>query len=446
MEKVSNYWLKSGAITLIERVGTLVIGVFTFVLLARNLTKSEYGEWMLYLSVCGFVEVLRRGLLKVPLIKTTNEETTYSTSQIQGTNLFLNVILGFSMAFFLFLFRDLIAKVWGGSHLDLLFEVYFWGFLVHTLYAHSDFIQAAKLRFMGSALSSLTEKGVLLTGIVLMAYQPELVSQCNRLLLLAYLHLLGVFLGFLVNLIFIHDLIFKLAKPMKMLIMNQLNYGKYTLGTNMGAILLRNIDTWMIGIMLNPAAVAIYNVAIRLSNLFETPTMALAQIMLPKAVQNIKKEGKPAFKRMYESSVAVVLLFSIPLILVISIFAPQLVLLLAGEGYSEAVDVLRISIALGLVIPFSKQMGIMLDADGKANVNMRFVFRNALINTLLNGLAIYYFGVIGAAAATLCSFMLSSILEQRYLKKEYEVSLRGVFKQLREWTIEAPKLLFRRLR
>src|SRR5690606_16360799 len=103
-----------------------------------------------------------------------------------------------------------------------------------------------------------------------------------------------------------------------------LAYGKYTLGTNLGAILLRNIDTWMIGWMMNPGAVATYNVAMRVANLFETPTQALAQILFPKAIQEIRKEGSGAFKRLYERSVALILLPTIPFTLFVLLFSESI--------------------------------------------------------------------------------------------------------------------------
>src|SRR5690606_29707012 len=118
---------------------------------------------------------------------------------------------------------------------------------------------------------------------------------------------------------------------------------------------------WMIGWMMNPGAVATYNVAMRVANLFETPTQALAQILFPKAIQEIRKEGSGAFKRLYERSVALILLPTIPFTLFVLLFSESIIDLLAGKGYQGSAEVLMLTMLFGLLIPFNKQMGILMD-------------------------------------------------------------------------------------
>jgi O-antigen/teichoic acid export membrane protein len=204
------------------------------------------------------------------------------------------------------------------------------------------------------------------------------------------------------------------------------SYGKYTLGTNLSAVLMRNIDIWMIGWYLTPAAVAVYNVAIRIANLFEVPSMALASILFPEAVRRAEAEGDVAMKSLYEKSVAVILLFSVPFAIFVIIFSNEIVALLAGAEYAEAGIILNITMLYGLLIPFNKQMGVVLDAVGKAKKNMFFVMRNAIINTILNILLIPYIGVMGAALATLSSMIIVLLLNQVYLYKNFEISLKNI--------------------
>lgn len=427
-EGMKAYWLKSGFFTLLERGTSLLFGVGTFALLARSLPKEAYGTWMLYLSVYSFVEVARIGLIKNPLIRSAHEKGQ-SFAVVQSTALAINLITGVLVAIVLYLSRFAIAAMWGAPELAALFEVYAFGFVLFSIYSHLDFIQAANMNFRGPSLAIISEK-MLFFGGALYVFFYEGSFPVVRL---AWFHLASVSLGILVSLFWGLRYMRLLRSPKKDVALSLLGYGRYTLGTNLGAILLRNIDTWMIGWLMTPTAVATYNVAMRVANLFETPTQALAQILFPKAIQDIKKEGIPAFKRLYERSVALLLLPTIPFTLIVLAFAGPIVLLLAGPGYDDSAPVLMVTMLFGLLIPFNKQLGILMDANGQARTNMLFVFRNALVNTLLNLVFIYHYGVVGAAVATLLTFVISLFIEQRYAKRHYGIEFINIFREMGGW-------------
>ncbi|MBI1222760.1 MAG: oligosaccharide flippase family protein [Bacteroidetes bacterium] len=423
-----SYWLKSGFFTLAERGSSLLLGVGTFMMLARALPKESYGTWMLYLSVYSFIEVARIGLLKNPLIRAA-QESGNSFAKTQSTALVINLISGLLVALVLYISRGAIAASWGASGLVGLLEVYAYGFILFSLYSHLDFIQAANMNFRGPSLAIIGEKLVFFSGAAYLFFSQTILPMH----FLAYMHLASIAVGILVSLSHGWKYLRLWRKPESKLAASMLAYGKYTLGTNLGAILLRNIDTWMIGWLMNPAAVATYNVAMRVANLFETPTQALAQILFPKAIQEIKKEGSSAFKRLYEKSVALILIPTIPFTLFVLIFASPIVDLLAGKGYTGSAEVLMLTMLFGLLIPFNKQLGILMDADGKARTNMLFVLRNAIINTLINFTLIHEYGVMGAAMATLLTFVLSLFIEQRYAKRHYGVQFIGIFREMKNW-------------
>jgi len=413
---------------MLERGSSLLFGVGTFMLLARGLSKEVYGTWMLYLSVYSFVEVARIGLLKNPLIRSSHQKGQ-SFARVQSTAFVLNLIAGALVAALLYFTRQGIADSWGAPGLVDLFGVYAYGFILFSLYSHLDFIQAANMNFRGPSLAIITEKMVFFGGALYLFFSKEELP----IVFLAYLHLASVSVGVCVSLFWGRRYFFLMKKPELQIAGDLLSYGRYTLGTNLGAILLRNIDTWMIGWLLNPAAVATYNVAMRVANLFETPTQALAQILFPKAIQDIKKEGSTAFKRLYEKSVALILIPTIPFTLAVLLFSSPIIDLLAGKGYTGSADVLMLTMLFGLLVPFNKQLGILMDADGNAKTNMLFVFRNAIINTILNFALIYNYGVIGAASATLLTFVISLFIEQRYARKHYGVSFLNIFVEMKAW-------------
>jgi len=383
---------------------------------------------MLYLSVYSFIEVARIGLLKNPMIRSAHQKGQ-SFARVQSTAFVLNLLVGALVAVLLYFGRHAIASSWGAPGLVDLFGVYAYGFLLFSLYSHLDFIQAANMNFRGPSLAIITEKMVFFGGALYLFFGHTDLP----IVYLAYFHLASVSVGICVSMFWGRRYFFLMKKPELSIAGELLAYGRYTLGTNLGAILLRNIDTWMIGWLLNPAAVATYNVAMRVANLFEAPTQALAQILFPKAIKDIQKEGSAAFKRLYEKSVALILIPTIPFTILVLLFASPIIDLLAGKGYTGSADVLMLTMLFGLLIPFNKQLGILMDADGKARTNMLFVFRNAIVNTILNFALIYNYGVLGAASATLITFAISLFIEQRYGRKHYGISFLNIFVEMRAW-------------
>ncbi len=421
--KEKNYWISAGKITLLERMCVLIFGLLTFICLVRVLPEEDYGTWMLFISLATLLETIRNGFFKNPLIRALNIEDNTDKSILQSSSLIMNVVFSLAISMSLVLLSDPISSVWKSPQLVDLLHIFVPTSLFLAFFFHFDYIQRAKLKFFGPFLGYAFKNGLLFVAVFfhfIMDFPLDLTRlaiyySCSALVGtgISYLYAKNVF-----------RLTFKYNRAYSSAL---LAYGKYTLGTNISAVLLRNVDIWMIGWYLNPASIAVYNVAIRIANLFEVPSMALASILFPEAVKRAEKEGDSAVKKLYEKSVAAILLFSVPMVIVIIIFSNQIVELIAGKAYSEAGMILNITMLYGLFIPFNKQMGVVLDAVGKAKINMLFVIRNALINVVLNAIYIPIWGVTGAALATLTTMLLVLFINQIYLRRNYQISLKELF-------------------
>lgn len=421
MGKDQSYWINSGKFTLLERVTLLLTGLVNFYLLVRVLDKEDYGTWIFFLTVITLLDTARHGFFQNPLIRfLAGEEENHSLkTRIQFTSFILNLVLSSIFSLILLLVMYPVSIAWKQPELFTLFLVYLGTNIVHSFLFHFEYILKAHFRFKGSFFGVLT-RGVSL--ILVIGYYFFTNKELSLWLLAVYYGLssvLGVFSsGFFVRDVFKIGVKFDKAWAKKLF-----GYGSYTLGSNISAVLLRYIDTWMLGFYISPVAVAVYNVAIRISNLFEVPSMALASMLFPKAVQRAKEQGNKAFKDLYEKSVAVIILFIFPFVVLVITFSDQIVMLLAGEEYMETAGILKVTMLYGLIIPFNKQMGILLEAVGHAKKNMMFVARNAAINFVLNGIAIPIYGTIGAAYATLTTMIIAAILNQIYMAKNYEVEI-----------------------
>jgi lipopolysaccharide exporter len=205
-------------------------------------------------------------------------------------------------------------------------------------------------------------------------------------------------------------------------------------------MILRNVDTWMLGGLISPTAVTMYNPAIRVANIIEVPTTSLSSILFPKLLSRYTKEGDVVAKELYEKSVGALFAVLLPAVLFVIIFANQIVFFIAGEGFEETVGILRVAMITGLIIPFNRQVGIMLTAIGKARIGFFFVLRNATMNVILCYFCVTYFGTIGAAYAMLGTYIMSFTFNQFYIAKNFKIQLINVFK----YSIFCYKQLFSR--
>lgn len=438
MSVKKSYWVKNGKLTLLQRVSMLVFGGGGFYLLVRTLNKEEYGVWMLYISISTLLVTAREGFLKKPLIRYIHKLDGVQQKMLQRSAFILNILFSLVSGGLLLAFSETISRMWEAPGLVPLFYIYFITNLFLAAFSHYNNVQEANFHFKGPLVGNALKSGVLFACIAYFFFAD---TQVN-VVMLGYCDLAATALAALGSYLTSRELFeFKFGVD-KVWAKKLFGYGKYTLGTNLSGMVLRNTDTWMLGIYISPVAVAVYNVAIRVANLFEVPTMAMASMLFPQAVKKAQEEGDGALKELYEKSVTAILILVAPMAVLVIIFSDQVIWLLAGDNYKEAGDILKITMLYGLIIPFNKQMGVLLDAIGKAKLNMLFVLRNAAINVALNAVFIPYFGVIGAAYATLCSFVIIMIINTIYLKRRYQVDLRNVFRYSKTYYFKVRNSVF----
>src|SRR5690606_15585925 len=93
-----------------------------------------------------------------------------------------------------------------------------------------------------------------------------------------------------------------------------LQYGKYSFGTSMMAVVSSSIDQMMIGGLVSATSAGIYNIAVRVTNMINIPTNAAATIVFPQSARRLEDGGNDAVKSLYEKSVGAVLAMLFPAI------------------------------------------------------------------------------------------------------------------------------------
>lgn len=431
-----SYWVKSGLLTILQRLSVLVFGLGSLFLMLRGMSKEDFGSWALFLAVISFLEVGRNGLIQNALVRFMaacgkGEKEEYA--KISTASLFINICLTLFSMLLLVICAKPLSVLWNAPDLMVMFPIYAVTTALLLPFFHFSCVQQANFSFVGIFWSNFVKQGLFFLYVLFaysMGFGLALIDLCLVQIGTAILAGISSYLYARPFVSFSKKIDWYWVKRL-------FNYGKFVFGTNLSAMLYKSIDKVMLGFV-SPAFVAVYDLAIRINNLIEVPTFSIATIVFPKGAQQMKTEGKPAMKRLYEKSVGTILALILPCVLFILIFPELIITILAGEKYLDAVGILQLTVLYGLFIPFANQFGTVLDAMGKPKINFRFVILGAAMNIASNYTFIFVlqYGLIGAAYGTLLTYGIMFVLNQWVLYKELKVNVLNVFPNIISTYIE----------
>ena len=438
-ENEKSYWIKSGVLTLLDRISLLVFGFLGFILLIRIYDKTYFGYWVLFLSLVTFFEVGRNGLIQNGLVKfLTTAKTDDERGRISTASMVLNVVLSIVNVVLLLIIAPYAAYRWDGEIIKDLIYIYTITTLVMIPMQHFIFVQIAHLDFKGPMLANFIRGGVLFVFIAFLFVS----SKAMPLTSLAYVQIIGAIGGSIVSFFFARKY-YKFSKEIDWAWVSKLlKYGSFTFLTNLSTMLYKSIDKWMLGALLSSVSVALYEICMKVNNLLEAPTQAIAQIVFPKSAQKGESEGPEAIKTLYESAVGAILAIVIPAVIFIFLFPKFVVLFIGGTDFVDAVPILTITVFYALFLPFANQFGTILDSIGKPQTNLFFTLLGALINIVSNYFFIVKYGVIGAAYGTITTYVITFILNQIVLNKMFKVNWWRAFMSIPNFYVLAFGIIF----
>ena len=425
MSKPGNkkYWLKSGVINTLQNLAGVVFGTGSFFLLVRILSTHDYGVWALYMTTVTILNILRDGLIKSALIKFLSGAQDQDKPKIMTAALHINIAISLFCVSLIFVFGNLLANYLNAPEMVSLLYLFSAVYILNGFLTQFNSVEQANLQFKGVFISNIAFQAVYFSFVLycfvfkieLNLYYLVLVQILGSVVsaLLAYLHTRS-FLNFAQG--------FHLQWVKKML-----HYSKYSSGTSISSILSGTLDQWMLGNMMTPAASGVFNIAVRIVNLFNIPVNAVASIVFPQSALRIQTEGKDSIRYLYEKSVGTILAILIPGLIFVYAFPELILFLLAGDKYTNAVDLLRVTLLYCLLVPFGSQFGTILDSIGKTKTTFYIVLITASTNLTLNYFFIKSLGLIGAAYATLISNIIGFVIAQIILNKELGVKFYHAF-------------------
>lgn len=170
---------------------------------------------------------------------------------------------------------------------------------------------------------------------------------------------------------------------------------------NIFLIAYARTDILMLGWMMDQVAVGMYSAAFKLIGSLTIIPAAITTTLLPLMANAFSQENKRKVCKLYQASLSVVFVVSLPLALCGYFFASEIIHLVYGDGYELASRVLQV---LSVAIFFSFGLFVMTTsavAIGRVGLFTAYAGILTLLNIALNAVLIPSYGIWGASVATL---------------------------------------------
>lgn len=424
MAKKYAYWISSGKYSMLQQLSVVFLGLASFMFLVRVFEEpAKFGVWAIFITISSIVETARAALIKNGYIYFINSLDEKDHRAVEGASLTTNCIFSGILILFFFLSGSWLENIFHAPQLSRVLNYYAIALILLIPFFQKENFFTAKMDFKSIFWMYCVRNGIFMLICMFFFLTKHDVSLPS----LTIFYGLCIVAGYAVTFFSSADYEKKNGFVWDPKVFRRfIQYGKYVFGNNVFSLIFRNTDTFMAARYISPVAPAFYSTGTRVTNFADMPSQVLGNIMFPKAMQIVKTGNIPEIKKVYEKTVAATLTFIIPVILFVSFFQTEIILILAGKKYLEAAGILQIMILYALFLPFIRQFGNIMDAMGRPQWNFFLMLIFVLFNIGSNLLFIKQFGMPGAAYGTLFSYFVLFVTTQLILARLINVSLLNI--------------------
>jgi O-antigen/teichoic acid export membrane protein len=193
------------------------------------------------------------------------------------------------------------------------------------------------------------------------------------------------------------------------------------LGLGMLSMLVHWTDSLMLGYFRGAGSVGLYNSAVPLARLIPMLLSTTGLVYLPLASELHGQDRLDALARTYQVLTKWVFSLALPLFSVLVLFPRTVLSFFFGVGYGQAATALQILSGGFIFHVFVGLTGITLVALGKSRLPMFTGIVTAGSNVALNLALIPRWGIMGAAVASLVSYVLGNTLNSVMLYRLFGI-------------------------
>jgi O-antigen/teichoic acid export membrane protein len=176
--------------------------------------------------------------------------------------------------------------------------------------------------------------------------------------------------------------------------------------SSLGGNVLSRVDRIMIGFFLGASAVGVYSIAYQIAIAVSMYVKPIEQTFFPEFSNFIDENRYEKCANYLRTGTRYFLIIAVPTVGGMFLIGPDVIsILTAGRGTPSPylVGVIAVGIAIGGV---ERLTGTILDAVEETALRAKIIWAGAVVNILINAVMIPSFGIMGAAVATVLTFLL----------------------------------------
>lgn len=419
LQKLYAYLRNHQFLSLASNITVAFFNVVSVALLFRVLPVHEIGMWVFFSSSVGLADSFRAGFLITALIRTCAGASVQRTKEAVGSAWVIALCITAILAL-LNLAVWLVYKHVPDGDMALLLR-WFGIALVATLPSFMTISLAqASMRFDRILYVRLFSQGLFVFNIILL-----LLTKTTTLDNVVYCYVLSSVITSLFTLTLGWTDLRALRHRTKACIQEFVHFGKYNVGSYVCTSLLRSSDTLLINFVLGPTALAVYNLAGRFSEVIEIPLRSIIVATAPTLAAAFNQQRLDVVADVLRRKAGILTWLFTPVILGIILLADVPILLIGGLKYqhTEAANLLRISMAMALLYPIDRFVGVTLDVLNRPQLNLIKVLLMLFVNIAGNIVALTVSkGVYGVALVSVVTLLVGFGFEYFQLKKFLKIS------------------------
>jgi len=400
-----------------ERILRIIVGLFVGIWIARYLGPEQFGLFSYVQSFVGLFTVIATlgldGIVVRELVKDKKHR-----SEIIGTVFWLKLMGSFGMLIVLSVavnftsndnFTNILVAIVASS---TIFQSF------HVIDSYFQSVVMSKFVVYANVISLLLSS---IVKIVLILNEAPLIAFAGVVLFDSFVLTCGFIYFFLQNTKYrIKNLVFTMSIAKKLL-----KDGWPMMVAGVAIMVYMKIDQVMIKEMMDSASVGQYAAAMRISEAWYFIPIIIVASFFP-AIVNAKKQSDELYYSRLQKLYNLMAWVPIAVALPMTFLSDWVIYLLYGGQYSQAGDVLMITIWAGVFVFLSVVNDKWFYVENRAQLLMFKVLIGAISNILLNVLLIPLYGIKGAAIATVIGYSISVIWSDLFFKEMHKLFIMKV--------------------
>ena len=410
IKKINNKYFFS----FIGNISMSVLSMVVVAILFRLLAKEDVGYWFFFQTLFVLLDTFRTGFLQIALITFYTGAERKRANEVIGSIWFLAICITAILVLINVAFLPFI-NIFTNTAFVVTIKWFGLTFLATLPSSIASWILQADQRFDRLLILRIFSQGSFIISLSFLFFYKEI--DLDHLLLINFLSsLLVSFITIILKWTHFNLFFSRTWQCIKEIY----NFGKFSVGTTISANLLRSSDTFIITFLLGPAALAIYNIPIRLLELIEIPIRSTVATGMSSMASAFNRNNYKEVVYILQKYAGALFFAFIPLAIGGIIFADIAVSLLGGGKYvnTEAANVYRIMMVLAVFYPIDRFIGVSLDIIHQPKINFIKVILMLMLNVIGDFIGIYTFGnLYGVALSTLLPLIVGMFFGYYHLNK-----------------------------